>query len=334
MAAIETVPFAGTTISRLIKGGWQLHEHAGSLDRAVALRDMHAFADAGINVFETADSYRGVERLVGAFLAERPDRIRVHTRLTVPTDGAVTAARTREAVAAACRNLGVDRLDLLQLSMWRFERERWRAAADHVAAFHAEGIVESIGVMNVDDDEIDRLVHAGVPLVSAQAQLSLIDRRAQRTLLPACRKRGLAFFGYGALAGGLLSHRWLARPDPGIAGAPHPEYRAMIDAFGGWALFQRLLTVLAAIAARHSVDIGTIALRWALDQQGVTAMLVGARDAAHLPQLLRLGSIRLDAEDLTGIDTVLDESRGPRGPVGGIERDPAGALARAIAARR
>jgi aryl-alcohol dehydrogenase-like predicted oxidoreductase len=161
-------------------------------------------------------------------------------------------------------------LDLLQLSMWNFDAGRFQAAADHAARLMDSGRIARLGVMNVDADCVAALRRAGARVASAQAQFSLIDRRAERELLPLCQREGLAFFGYGALAGGFISNRWLGRPDPGIAGARHPEYRVMIDAFGGWALFQRLLSALAGIAARHDVDIGTIALRWALDRPGVT----------------------------------------------------------------
>jgi aryl-alcohol dehydrogenase-like predicted oxidoreductase len=331
-AVIETVAFAGTRISRLIKGGWQLHERAGSLDRTAALADMHAFADAGISTFEAADIYDGVEALIGAFNDERRTRgladVRVHTRLSVPRAGEISAESIARAVDSARAQLHATRLDLVQLSMWQFNRERWLAAARHIARTP----VDRIGVQNVDAGEVAALRDAGIAIASAQAQFSLLDRRAERTLLPACRAAGLAFFGYGALTGGLLSGRWLGQPDPGMTGALHPPYRVIVEAFGGWALLQRLLTTLDRVAQRHGVGLGTVALRWVLDHPGVTSVLIGASNAAHLPELLRLSSLTLDPQDHAEIDEVLAASTGPRGPVGALEREPDGAMARAIAA--
>lgn len=325
--AVETAAFAGAHVSRLIKGGWQLHDRASVLDRKAALRDMAAFAAAGITTVEAADCYDGVEALIGDFRAAYPDiAVRVHTRLTIPADGALTARAIAAAVASACVRLRSTTLDLLQLSLWRFDPHRWRAAAQHAAGLPC---VAALGVMNVDVPAIATL--AEVPIVSVQAQFSLLDRRAESTLLPFCRATGRAFLGYGALAGGFLSDRWLGRPDPGAAG--HAEFRAIIEEFGGWPLFQRLLGVLSAIAHGHACSISNIALRWALDRPGCTALLVGASDASHLPALSRLAAITLSADDHALIDEVLANSRGPSGPVGGLERDPDSVFARAIAAR-
>lgn len=330
---IETAAFGGARVSRIIKGAWQLHEAASSIDRARAIADMLAYAGAGITTFETADVYRGVDELIGATLRERAG-IRVHGRLTVPTEGEVTRERIAASIEAVRSRLGAARIDLMQLAMWRFDPARWRAAAEHAASLLADGRIALLGVMNIDAPVIDDLRAAGVALASAQAQFSLIDRRAERTLLPYCRAHGMAFFGFGALAGGFIGERWLGALDPGATGPFHAEYRAIIEEFGGWALFQRLLGALQAIGARHGAGIGTIALRWCLDRPGVTALLVGASGTAHLPALKQLASIRLTDADRAGIDAVLAESTGPSGPVGALERDPSGAIARAISARK
>ena len=62
----------GYAVPRLIKGGWQLAGGHGSVDRAHAIADMVAFAEAGITAFDCADIYTGVEELIGEFLRGRP----------------------------------------------------------------------------------------------------------------------------------------------------------------------------------------------------------------------------------------------------------------------
>jgi aryl-alcohol dehydrogenase-like predicted oxidoreductase len=327
---IETAAFGGARVSRIIKGAWQLHEAASYLDRGQAIADMCAYADAGITTFETADAYRGVDELIGVFLRERSG-LRVHCRLTVPTEGEITRERIAASVEATRARLGVSRVDLVQLAMWSFDEARWRAAAEHAAL---DAHIARLGVMNVDAPAVDDLRAAGVPIAAAQAQFSLIDRRAERTLLPYCRAHGLAFFGYGVLSGGLISERWLGASDPGPTGDFHAEYRVMIEEFGGWALFQRLLRALVAIGARHQAGIGAIALRWSLDRPGVTSLLVGASSAARLLALRQLAAITLTEADHAEIDAVLADSSGPTGPVGALERDPSGPMARAINARK
>ena len=75
------------------------------------------------------------------------------------------------------------------------------------------------------------------------------------------------------------------------------KYRLIIDEFGGWDRFQDLLAVLDAVAARHGVGIGAVAIRWVLDQPGVSGVIVGARHARHLDQAIQACALALDADD-------------------------------------
>jgi aryl-alcohol dehydrogenase-like predicted oxidoreductase len=330
---IETAALApGITTARVIKGGWQLHAAADRVDRDAAVADLHRFADAGITTFETADSYRGVDAILAAFLAERArgdaPPVRVHTRLTL-AEGEPTRAQVHGRLAWSRARLG-RRLDLVQLASWRHSDRDLRDAWGWLVEA-APGTARHLGLMNLDADRIAAVARGLIAPLTTQAQLSLVDRRPERTLLPYCRTHGIAVLAYGTLAGGLLSGRWLGHADPGLApsaAAPfHREYRLIIEAGGGWAAYQRLLAALAAIGTRHGVDAGTVATRWALDQPGVAAVLVGASTAARIADLEQLAALRLnDAERATLAELSLP---GPAGPVGAYERE--GPMAAAIA---
>jgi diketogulonate reductase-like aldo/keto reductase len=82
------------------------------------------------------------------------------------------------------------------------------------------------------------------------------------------------------------------------------------------------------------VAMASVALRWVLDRPGVAAALVGASDPARAQAWGEVFSLRLAPADLAVLDAVLSRAPGPRGPVGGLERDPFGPMARAIAASR
>jgi len=71
-----------------------------------------------------------------------------------------------------------------------------------------------------------------------------------------CRDHAIALLSYGTVGGGFLSEHWLGRPEPSAALANRSliKYKLIIDDFGGWALFQELLTVLADIARKHHCD--------------------------------------------------------------------------------
>jgi aryl-alcohol dehydrogenase-like predicted oxidoreductase len=128
------------------------------------------------------------------------------------------------------------------------------------------------------------------------------------------------------VAGGFLSDRWLgcAEPAPPFENRSLTKYKLIIDDFGGWALFQKLLQSLRNVADRHGVDIATIASRDILDRPEVAAVIVGARGGSHLTANLAIMGLRLTAADRAEIDAVLAERRGPEGDTFTLERDRAG----------
>src|SRR5262244_854678 len=87
---VELTP--GYTISRVVKGGWQLAGGHGPVDEAAALDDMDRFVEAGVTTFDCADIYTGVEALIGQFLARRKGSadaasgVQVHTKYVPDLD--------------------------------------------------------------------------------------------------------------------------------------------------------------------------------------------------------------------------------------------------------
>jgi aryl-alcohol dehydrogenase-like predicted oxidoreductase len=141
-----------------------------------------------------------------------------------------------------------------------------------------------------------------------------------------CAARGVVLLCYGSLAGGFLSERWLGAVEPAepLENRSLTKYKLVIDEFGGWSVFQELLAVLRAVAVRHEVTIGTVALRWTLDQPGVRSVIVGARNALHLRATLQAQTLRLNDADRRQIDAVLKRATGPTGDVYELERDRSG----------
>jgi diketogulonate reductase-like aldo/keto reductase len=102
------------------------------------------------------------------------------------------------------------------------------------------------------------------------------------------------------------------------------KYKLIIDEFGGWILFQELLTVLSRIAAKHGSDIASVGTRAVLDRPQVAAAIVGATSTAHLAAHARIDALRLDSEDRASISAVTKRRRGPNGDVYELERDRTG----------
>ena len=95
-----------------------------------------------------------------------------------------------------------------------------------------------------------------------------------------CEEQRVWLLPYGVLCGGLLSDRYLGQPEPGPAElntASLRKYKQMIDAWGGWQLFQQLLTVLRGIADKRRVTIANVAERYILEKPAVAGVIIGAR---------------------------------------------------------
>jgi aryl-alcohol dehydrogenase-like predicted oxidoreductase len=323
------IPIApGYDISRIIKGGWQLAGDHGLVDRAQSLHDMAAFVESGITTFDCADIYTGVEELIGAFRARYPSlagKLQVHTKY-VPDLGRLATLDVRDierTVDRSLARLGMERLDLVQFHWWDYATPGFVEAAMQLSRLRDKGKIAHIGVTNFDVPHLSQILDAGVPVVSVQGQYSLLDQRPANGMMDLCRGKNLAFFCYGTVAGGFLSERWVRRREPGaeITNRSLIKYKLIIDDFGGWELFQRLLLVLERVAVRYQCDIATVATKAALDRRGVSAVIVGATNASHLRAHAKITGLSLDAADAAAIEAVLTLRKGPTGDMFSLERD-------------
>ena len=327
---IELQP--GFSIPCLIHGTWHLHESARTLERAAVIADMLQTFDLGFTAIESADTYEGVEEVLGLLRAELQNsrgaeaaaRLRSHTRVSQIGTTTLTPSGVRASIDRSRRRLRQERLDLVQLQWWNMAQPGWLEAGLELAKLRQEGAVTAIGVTNFPTVQMQALLAAGVPVVSNQVQVSLVDPRAQATLRAECEAAGVRLLGYGPLAGGFLSERWLAKPDPGLK--PSAElhfglvYRMLIDRFGGWPWFQELLQVLATRAAAHDVNLSTMALAWTLNRSGTSGLLVGIGSARRAHSYLEALRIRIDAYDEAAIGAVLTRRTPITGDVADIER--------------
>ncbi len=178
----------------------------------------------------------------------------------------------------------------------------------------SEGKIRHLALTNFDTERLRVIADHGVPIVSNQVQYSLVDRRPEARMAAFCREHGMTLLAYGTLLGGLLSEKYLGRPEPPrgeLNTASLQKYKRMIDAWGGWALFQELLAALKQIADKHRVSIANVGVRYVLDRPAVAGVIVGARlgVAQHIADNARVFGFALDADDHTMIEPVLAKSR-------------------------
>ncbi len=323
------------TISRIIKGGWQLAGGHGPIDEAQAIQDMFAYVEAGITTFDCADIYTGVENLIGKFLQQYRTAwsgagvpIQIHTKY-VPDHGQLAAIKrsdTEAIIDRSLRRLQVEQLDLVQFAWWDYRIPTYLDVAEHLVRLQEKGKIRHLGITNFDSSRTEELLRAGMPIVTAQAQYSLLDQRPADRLVQLCREQDVQLLSYGVLAGGFLREQYVGATKPAqpLENRSLTKYYLIIEEFGGWDLFQELLKEVDAIAKEHSVGIAEIAMRFVLDLPQVAGIIVGARHRRHLSALAKLSPLHLGTEDRSALRQILAKARGPGGPVYGLEREKDG----------
>ncbi|WP_410217149.1 aldo/keto reductase [Paracoccus sp. (in: a-proteobacteria)] len=333
MTLPRTTLAPGYEISCVIRGGWQLAGGHGQIDRAEAVRDLIAAAEAGITTFDCADIYTGVEEIIGNFRseyascygAEALSHIRVHTKCVPDLDklDRLTRPMLHETVARSAKRLGVEQLDLVQFHWWDYAQGDWLQAAIWLKEFQDEGLINLLSGTNFNTDHVAAMFNAGVRLSTLQTQYSLLDRRPEKRMAALADREGMQFLCYGTVAGGFLSDRWLGRPHPQgkMENRSLTKYLLIIEDIGGWNLFQALLETLRSIADTHGCDIATVASAAVLTRPQVAGVIVGARNRSHLAANLQVGKIVLTEAEMAAIDAVLAHACQLDGDVYELERD-------------
>jgi aryl-alcohol dehydrogenase-like predicted oxidoreductase len=318
----------GYAVPRIIIGGWQ-HSAGHSSDRMepAALYGiwdrLHAL---GVNAFDCADIYTGVETLIGRYLAARRVRGRslVHTKfvpdLTVLS--AIDRGYVTRIIDRSLFRLGVDALDLVQFHWWDYAIPGMLDTLRWLDDLRRAGKIRHLGLTNFDVPHLELLLETGIPIASIQLQYSVVDRRPEPGMAPRCAARAIGLLAYGTLAGGFLAERWLGAPDPGLS-LPNRslvKYRLVIEEAGGWPVLQQLLGVLHQIAGKHRVGIGAVAERAVLDRPGVTAAIVGVRSERQVDAIEQPFRLVLDGDDRKELEAAIAAVPSPPGDVYSLER--------------
>lgn len=326
----------GYSISRVIKGGWQLAGGHGRINQEDAINDMRSFVEAGITTFDCADIYTGVEELIGKFIktyssafksGELPP-IQVHTKYVPDLNKLATLTKTyTEAIIdRSLQRLGVDRLDMVQFHWWDYSVKRYVEVARHLTELQNAGKILHIGATNFDAVHLQEILDAGVKVVSNQVQYSVLDHRPEANLLGLCKEYDISLLCYGTVGGGFLKENYLGAKEPQapLENRSLIKYKLIIDEFGGFDIFQDLLKNLKQVADRYEVGISEIAIRYILQKSCVAGVIIGARNTTHLNELQKLNSFELEQKDLKKIAEVAVLSKGPKGAVYELERDREG----------
>ena len=253
------------------------------LDQAATDAVVHAALEAGVTLFDTADTYGDTrsEVMLGRALGARRDEAVVATKFGMPIDDERYGAApdyVRRACEDSLARLRTDRIDLYQLH-YPDESVPIADTLGALAELVAEGKVREIGCSNFSAAQLREAAAAagsGPAFASVQNQYSLLDRSPERDgVLEACDELGVAFLPFYPLANGLLTGK--VRP-----GAPLPEGSRLAtmpaDRAAHWHSPELLARVgaLLELAEAEGVSLLTLAFSWLLDHPEVASVIAGA----------------------------------------------------------
>lgn len=288
-------------------GGGQWEYGWGPQDDEQSIETIHAALDSGMNWIDTAAVY-GLgrsERVIGRALKGRASKPYIFTKCSLLWDdrGAVSnslkAKSIRQELESSLRRLQVDVIDLYQIH-WPDPDDDLEEGWNELAKQQAKGKVRWIGVSNFDVLQIER-ARAIAPVTSLQPPYSLLERHAERDLLPYCQAQGIGVINYSPMASGLLTGTMTRER---IAAMPDDDWRRDSNDFKEPKLSQSLALAgkLGEIGARHNVSTGTVAIAWTLANPAITAAIVGARSPQQVENGRAALTFRLDAGELAEIE--------------------------------
>jgi aryl-alcohol dehydrogenase-like predicted oxidoreductase len=277
----------GHQVSAIGFGAWAIGGGWGDVDDAASLRALHASADAGVTLFDTADVYGDgrSEQLIGRLLRERSgERLVVATKMgrSVPQLVAnYTPEAFRKWVDQSRRNLGVDRLDLVQLHCpptdLYYHPELFAALDDLVAS----GSIASYGVsVERVEEALKAIEYPGV--ASVQIIFNMLRLRPAERFLAEAARRDVGVLARVPLASGLLTGK-LTRasafdPTDHRAFNRHGEAFDVGETFSG-VDYETGLEVVEELRSLvpQGATLAQLALRWILMFDGITAAIPGAK---------------------------------------------------------
>ena len=288
---IRTASRLPLDISAIGLGCWQLGADWGDVSEETAHTVLAGALDSGVTFLDTADVYGDgrSEKLIGSFLAQRGrDGITVATKMGRRANPHTPEAYTLDAFRAwtdrSRENLGVDTLDLVQLHCPPTPVFSADATYDALDTLVAEGRISAYGVSVETCDEALTAI-ARPSLASVQIVFNAFRRKPLEEVLPAAAAAGVAIIARVPLASGLLSGKY--DESTTFADNDHRTYNRSGEAFDVGETFAGVPFEVGVAAAREisalvpegsGVTTAQLALRWILDQPGITTVIPGARN--------------------------------------------------------
>ncbi|RKH47740.1 aldo/keto reductase [Corallococcus sp. AB049A] len=313
---------SGLKVSEISFGNWLTHGSQVEEDAAIAC--VKAALDTGITTFDTADVYAGTkaEAVLGrALKGQRREGYELFTKVYWPTgpgqnDRGLSRKHIIESIHGSLRRLQTDYVDLYQAHRFDAEtplEETMLAFADIVR----QGKALYIGVSEWTAEQIAAGAKLArelrVPFISNQPQYSMLWRVIESKVIPTSDAEGLGQIVWSPMAKGVLSGKYLpGKPPPADTRAATPGAQFMSSFMTDDVLTR--VQQLKPLAQEAGLSMAQLSIAWVLQNKSVSSAIIGASKPEQVLDNVKATGVKLDAELLRRIDTLL-------GPV--VERDPA-----------
>ncbi|MEU6022808.1 aldo/keto reductase [Micromonospora sp. NPDC048871] len=314
----RTFPRLGRQAGVVGLGAWQLGADWGTVSEDDAMQVLSAAVEAGVTFLDTADVYGDgrSEQLIGRFRAAHPEAaLTVATKMgrRVPqAPEAYTLDNFRAWTDRSRANLGMDTLDLVQLHCPPTVVFADDAVFDALDTLVEEKRIAGYGVsVETCEEALTAIARPGV--ASVQIILNALRHKPIERVLPAAASAGVGIIARVPLASGLLSGRYDEHTT--FAADDHRSFNRHGEAFDVGETFSGVDFATGLAAVRRLAPLvgddrtmAQFALRWVLDQPGVTVVIPGARDGAQArANVAAAGQPPLSTSELAEVTSVYDE---------------------------
>jgi aryl-alcohol dehydrogenase-like predicted oxidoreductase len=306
----------GRTVGVVGLGAWQLGADWGEVSEDDAHATLQAAVDSGVTFIDTADVYGDgrSEQVIGAFVKDKP-QLTVATKMgrrMAQEPGNYTLDNFRAWTDRSRTNLGVETLDLVQLHCPPTPVFSSDAVYDALDTLVAEKRIKSYGVsVERVDEALEAIARPGT--ASVQIILNAFRLKPLEQVLPAAAEAGVGIIARVPLASGLLSGRYDEHTTFGAD--DHRNYNRQGEAFDVGETFSGVDFAVGLEAVRRlrplvpdGATMAQFALRWVLDQPGLTVVIPGARNPEQARGNAAAADLApLSAETLAAVTAVYDE---------------------------
>lgn len=212
----------------------------------------------------------------------------------------------KESVILECENslkrLGTDYIDLYQIH-WPDTTTPVQETMEAISKLIEQGKVRYAGVSNYSAALVAE-ARKHVNIVSDQVPYSMVKREIENELVPYCIQNDVSILAYSPMERGLLTGK--IKPGHHFSDGDH---RANLYYFKDENIRRTndFLDQIKPLADEKGVSLGQLALRWTLDQPGITIALAGARNAQQAAQNAKASDISLSADDISWINNRLNK---------------------------